>query len=79
MYSPDRVDPWPRLDRRRLRMGGRHDAAERIGERRVDAALIRQMIEGRGLVEAAHLDRPFHRLAAAVERERAVCLARDRH
>ena len=27
----------------------------------------------------AHLDRPFHRLAGAIERERAIGLARDRH
>ena len=39
---------------------------------------IRQTIERRVLVEAAHLDRPFDRLAVAAERETAVRLARDR-
>ena len=58
---------------------GRHDAAEMIGERGVDAAGIRQMIERQRIVEAAHLDRPFDRLAAPVECERAVRRARDRH
>ena len=43
-----------------------------VGERGVDAAGIRQMIERERLVEAAHLDRPFDRLALPVERERAV-------
>ena len=76
---PDRVDPGLRRDRRSLSVSGRHDAAQRIGERGVDASLARQMIEGEGFVEAAHLDRPFDRLAAAVERERAARLARDPH
>jgi hypothetical protein len=53
--------------------------AQRVGERRVDASLAGQMIEGQRLVEAAHLDRPFDRLAVAPERERAVRCARDRH
>ncbi len=74
-----RVDPRLRLDRRRPRVRGRHDAAQEVGQRGVDASLIRQMIEGERLVEAAHLDRPFDRLAAAPERVRSVRLARDRH
>src|SRR5262249_52432197 len=35
--------------------------------------------ERRVLVEAVHLDRPFHRRAGAIELEGAVLLARDRH
>ena len=36
------------------------------------------MIKRLALVEAAHLHRPFDRLAAATKRKRAIGLARDR-
>ena len=60
-------------------MRRRHGAAERIGQCRIDPARLRQVVEGRILVETAHLDSPFDRRAGAVEREPAVRLARDRH
>ena len=60
-------------------MRRRHRAAECVRQSRIDPARFRQPVEGRILVEAAHLDRPFDRCADAVEREPAVGLARDRH
>ena len=59
-------------------MGGRHRAAEPVGERGIDAALLGEAVEGCRLVEPAHLDRPFDRLTGAVERQPSVRLARDR-
>ena len=37
------------------------------------------MVESLRLVEAGHLDRPFHRRALAADGEVAVGLTRDRH
>ena len=37
------------------------------------------MIERRVLVKAGHFDRPFNRLAFAVEHQRTICLSRHRH
>src|SRR5262249_39060582 len=45
----------------------------------IDLARVRQLVEGRALVEAAHFHGPFHWCARAVEGEAAVLLARDRH
>ena len=73
--APERLDPRLGLDHRRFLVRGRDRARERIGERQVDRLPIRQTVEGRVLVEAAHLDRPFDRLAFAGERETAVRLA----
>ena len=75
----ERVDPRSSLDRGRAGMRRRHRAAERVGQRGVDPACIGQMVERGLLVEAAHLDRPFHRRAVAVEREPSVRRAGDRH
>ena len=73
-----RRDPWLGLDRLGAGVKRRHRAAERIGERRIDLARLRQSVERRVFVEAAHLERPFDRRAGAVEREPAAVLARDR-
>ena len=61
------------LDDRRRRVRARHRAPERVGERGVDPSGLGQMIERLRLVEAPHLDRPFHRLTRAADGERAVC------
>jgi hypothetical protein len=60
-------------------MGGGDDAAQCVGERGIDAAGIREAIERARLVEAPHLDRPFDRIAFALEREPPIRRARDRH
>src|SRR5262245_17005616 len=77
-YTRERRDPWLEVDW----LGGsvkRSDrAAEGIGERGIDHAPLRQAVERCVLVEAAHFERPFHRGAAAIERQPAVRLARDR-
>jgi len=73
-----RRDPGPGFDRAGAGVKRRHRAAERVGQRRIDLAR-RQPVERRVLVEAAHFDRPLHRRAGAVELERAVRLARNRH
>lgn len=57
----------------------RHRAPERIGECIIDPSRISQMIERLRLVEAPHLDRPFHRLARTTDREVAVGSLRDHH
>ena len=75
--DPDRLDPGLGVDDRRRLVGGGDGAAERIGEVVVD--LVRQMIEGAVLVEAAHVDRPFDRRAVAADREPSVTRARDGH
>ena len=67
------------LARLRAFMRRRHRAPEGVGEAVVDAAGVGQMIERLGLVEAGHLDRPFHRLAVAADGEGAAAGARDRH
>ena len=74
-----RFHPGTGIDCGRRRVRRRHGAAERIGQCRVDPARLSQVVEGRSLVETAHLDSPFHRRAGAVEREPAVRFARDRH
>ena len=74
-----RFHPGTGIDCGRRRVRRRHGSAERIGQCRVDPAGLSQVVEGRPLVETAHLDSPFHRRAGAVEREPAVRLARDRH
>ena len=60
-------------------MCGRDCAADRICERDVDAPRVGEMIERPGLVEAAHLDRPFDRLALAANREPPIGFSRDRN
>ena len=50
-------------------------SCQRIGQ----PAALGEAVERLVLVEPRHLDRPFHRLAGAVERERTIGLARDRH
>ena len=56
----------------------RHRAAERVRQPLIDLAALGQMVERLGLVEAAHLHRPFDRLAAAAD-GKAAGPARDRH
>ena len=56
-----------RCDRRR----------ERPHEREVELTARGQAIEERGLIEAGHLDHPFHRLARAAQPQRSVALAGD--
>ncbi len=71
----DRCDPRRHFDRLRAGMGVGNGSAERIGQCFVDFA--GEMIEGAPLVEAAHLDRPFHRRAFAANRQLAVSFAGD--
>ena len=75
----ERLDPGRRRGRRGAGMRRRHRAAERVRQRRIDRARLRQTVERRILGEAAHLDRPLDRRAAAVEREAPVGRAGDRH
>jgi hypothetical protein len=60
-------------------MCGRDRTTDRICESYVDASRAGEMIEGLRLVEAAHLDRPFDRLALAGNREPPIRLACDRN
>ena len=73
----DLGEPGLEVDRRRARMHRGRRAGKPIGERVVDALVVRQMIERAVLVEAAHLHRPFDRLAGAVEFQAPVSHARD--
>ena len=73
-----RRDPWPDLNRAGGAVERRHRAAERIGERTIDFARLRQPVEGCVLIEAAHFEHPFHRGAGTVEDQPAVGLPRDR-
>src|SRR3974390_3490221 len=59
-------------------MGARDGAAQRVGERGIDAPRLGQMVERLRLIEAAHLHRPFHRLACASNGESAVFLLSNR-
>ncbi len=52
---------------------------KRVGERAVDPLRVGEMIERLRLVEAPHLHRPFHRLAAAADGKHTVFRSRDRH
>ena len=61
---------------RRILMRVLDDAAERVGQCVVDLAGRNEMIERLAVVEARHVDRPFHRLALAADRE-AIALTRN--
>ncbi len=74
----DRLDPAFRRDRRHRAVCVGDGPPQGVGEIGVDLARLREMIEGCGFVEAAHLHRPLHRGSAATECEAAVGLARDR-
>jgi hypothetical protein len=71
----DGFDPRLCLDRFDLCMGVGDGAAKRLGQAFVN--LARNVVERLALVEAAHVDRPFDGLAAAVQREFAAAVADD--
>ena len=75
----ERLDPAARIDRRCVRMRLSDSAAKSIGEACVNFARLRQVVEGRVLVEAMHLDRPFDRRPIPAQLEPAAGGARDRH
>src|SRR3974377_124318 len=59
-------------------MGARDGPAPRVGGRGIDAPRLGQMVERLRLIEAAHLHRPFHRLARAGNGKGAVFFLGDR-
>src|SRR5581483_11894347 len=52
-----------------VRIGKR--GGQRLGQLRRDGARARQMVESFALVKSRHLDRPFDRRTAAIDREAA--------
>src|SRR5258707_14966022 len=66
------------MARRCVRMRLSDSAAKSIGEACVNFARLRQVVEGRVLVEAMHLDRPFDRRPIPTQIELAAGGARDR-
>ena len=76
--AADRRDPIRWVDSLGVRVGGGDRAAKPVRQSRIDFAGLGEPIECLRLVEAAHLHRPFHRLAVAIERE-AIALPRDRN
>jgi hypothetical protein len=76
---PERRDPAIVRGLRRVRVDGGDHPAERVRQRIIDAPSLGEMIERLGLVEAAHLDRPFDHLAVTPDRKAAVGRTRDRH
>ena len=74
----DRCDPARGISGRGIGVRRRNGAAKRVGERGVDTSGRGEVVEREALVEAAHLDRPFDRLPAPVERQPPVRLTRDR-
>ena len=73
----ERFDPRLRVDRPGSGVGGGDGAAQHVGQCFVHAA--GEAVEGFGLVETLHLERPLDRLAGAADRERAAGLTGDRH
>ena len=72
-------EPRRGFDRLGACMHGGDGDGELAGERIVKLATLGEMVERVIFVEARHLDRPFDRFARAIQGERPVGFARDRH
>ena len=69
MKSRQRVEPRLGLDRWRRCVRSRDHPRQIIRERKIESSLIGEPVERRVLVEPAHPDRPFDRLAVTAERQ----------
>jgi hypothetical protein len=73
-----RIDPRIGLHRKRRTVRGGNRTGELVSDPLIDLAGVGEMIERRAFVEALHLQRPFHRLAVAIEGQMAGYIPGDR-